>query len=74
LLEHFPLGLTTQEVTLLLTHGNDLPDRTGTERALLALVADGRAERQALGGDALWTVPGGQRVPSLALEDERQAV
>jgi 2-hydroxychromene-2-carboxylate isomerase len=74
LLEHFTLGLTTEEVTLLLTHGNDLPDRTSTERALLALVADGRAERQALGGDALWTVPGGQRVPSLALEDERQAV
>ena len=41
---------------------------------MLALVADGRAERQALGSDALWTVPGGQRVPSLALEDERQAV
>ncbi|HUY59784.1 MAG TPA: DsbA family protein [Solirubrobacteraceae bacterium] len=74
LLEHFSLGLTTQEVALLLTHGNDLTDRNGTERALLALVADERAERQALGGDALWTVPGGQRVPSLALEDERQAV
>ena len=74
LLEHFPLGLTTQEVALLLTHGNDEVDRPAAERALLALVADGRAERQALGGDALWTVPGGQRVPSLALEDERQAV
>jgi len=74
LFEHFPLGLTTEEVTLLLTHNNEEPDRPATERALLALVADGRAERQALGGDALWTVPGGQRVPSLALEDERQAV
>ena len=74
LLEHFPLGLTTEEVTLLLTHNNEEPDRPAAERALLALVADGRAERQALGGDALWTVPGGQRVPALELEDERQAV
>jgi predicted DsbA family dithiol-disulfide isomerase len=74
LLEHFPLGLTTQEVTLLMTDGNNLPDRTAAERALLALVADGRAECQALAGDALWTVPGGQRAPALALEDERQAV
>ncbi len=68
LLEHFPLGLTTQEVALLLTRGNDLPDRPGTERALLSLVAAGRAERQQLGGDALWTLPGGQRVPRLELE------
>jgi predicted DsbA family dithiol-disulfide isomerase len=74
LLEYFPLGLTTQEVALLLTSGNDLPDRPGTERNLLALVADGRAERQQLGGDALWTLPGGQRVPRLDLEGASASV
>jgi hypothetical protein len=74
LLEYFSYGLTTQEVAALLTVSNDLPDRPGAERALLGLVADGRAERHALGGDALWTVPGGQRAPRLAHEAERQAV
>jgi 2-hydroxychromene-2-carboxylate isomerase len=74
LLEFFPLGLTSQEVAALMTVSNDLPDRPGAERALLGLVAEGRAERHALGGDALWTVPGGQRPPRLAHEAERQAV
>jgi hypothetical protein len=55
LLEYFDLGLTTQEVAALMTHGNDRPDRVAAETALLALVAEGRAERHALGGDALWT-------------------
>jgi hypothetical protein len=54
LLEYFEFGLTTQEVAALLTHGNDRPDRTAAETALLALVDEGRAERQALGDDALW--------------------
>lgn len=74
LLEHFRLGLTTQEAAALLTQGNDLPDRRAAERALLELVSEGRAERHLLGDDALWTVPGGQRPPRLALEAERQAV
>ncbi len=65
LLEYFSFGLTTQEVALLLTAGNDLPDRHGAERALLALAVEGRAERHALGDDALWSVPGGQRPPRL---------
>lgn len=73
LLEHFGFGLATQEVAALMTVGNDLPDRLGAERALLALVADGRAQRHALGGDALWTVPGGQLPPRLADEAQRQA-
>jgi predicted DsbA family dithiol-disulfide isomerase len=72
LLEHFSFGLTTQEVAALLTHGNDLPDRVGAERALLELVAAGRAERHAVGGDALWTVPGGQRPPRLVAQDQAQ--
>jgi predicted DsbA family dithiol-disulfide isomerase len=66
LLEFFVSGLTTQEVAALLARNNELPDRAAAERALLALAAEGRAERQALGSDALWTLPGGQRAPSLA--------
>ena len=65
LLEYFDGGLTTQEVAALLVSGNDLPDRQAAERALLELVADGRAERHLLGDDALWSVPGGQRPPRL---------
>jgi 2-hydroxychromene-2-carboxylate isomerase len=55
LLERFPEGLTTQEVTALLVRGNDAPDRLGAERKLLQAVADGVARRAALGGDAVWT-------------------
>jgi hypothetical protein len=58
LLEFFDFGLTTQEVAALMTQGNDRPDRVAAERALLGLVAEGRAERQALGGDALWFAAG----------------
>jgi hypothetical protein len=54
LLEFFEFGLSTQEVAALMTHGNDRPDRAAAEAALLALVYEGRAVRQALGGDALW--------------------
>ncbi len=54
LLERFADGLTTQEVAALMTHGNDAVDRTGAERALLELLAEGRAVRQPLGNDALW--------------------
>ncbi|MCL2419387.1 MAG: DsbA family protein [Conexibacteraceae bacterium] len=68
LLEHFPLGLTTAEVAAVLAPNNALPDRAAAERALLELVAEGRAERQLLGGDALWTLPGGQRAPRLEAE------
>jgi predicted DsbA family dithiol-disulfide isomerase len=54
LLQRFGDGLTTQEVAALMTHGNDAPDRAAAEAALLGLVAEGRAVRQQLGGDALW--------------------
>jgi predicted DsbA family dithiol-disulfide isomerase len=57
LLEYFAFGLTTQEVAALMTDGNDRPDRRAAEDALLALLDDGRAERQALGDDALWMAP-----------------
>jgi hypothetical protein len=58
LLDYFKFGLTTQEIAALMTRGNDRPDRLATETALLALVADGRAERHALGDDALWSASG----------------
>jgi 2-hydroxychromene-2-carboxylate isomerase len=55
LLERFPRGLTTQEVAQLLTSGNDAPDRTEAEAAMLGLVAGGAAIRTQVGDDALWT-------------------
>jgi predicted DsbA family dithiol-disulfide isomerase len=54
LLEFFSDGVTTQEVAALLAKGNDAPDRTAAEVALLELVAAGEAVRVPLGDDALW--------------------
>jgi 2-hydroxychromene-2-carboxylate isomerase len=54
LLEHFPGGLTTQEVAQLLTRGNDAPDRAEAEVSMLRLVAAKSATRTPLGDDALW--------------------
>jgi protein-disulfide isomerase-like protein with CxxC motif len=54
LLEAFPDGLVTQEVAALLVRANEPPERGAAERALVGLVAEGRAERVALGDDALW--------------------
>jgi hypothetical protein len=54
LITAFPGGLTTQEVAQLLTRGNDAPDRTEAEVAMVRLVADGTATRKQLGDDALW--------------------
>ncbi len=54
LLARFPEGLTTQEVALLMTRGNDAVDRVAAERSLLELVAGGVASRSLLGDDALW--------------------
>jgi predicted DsbA family dithiol-disulfide isomerase len=54
LLERFEDGLTTQEVAALLARGNDLPDRTSAEEALIELVGAGRAVREPLGDDAVW--------------------
>lgn len=58
LLEYFEFGLATAEVAALLAEGNTPPDRAAAEAVLLELMADGRAERHPLGGDALWTAPG----------------
>jgi len=54
LLAVFPEGLTTQEVTQLLTRGNDAPNRLEAELAMLRLVAGGTATRTPVGDDALW--------------------
>jgi len=54
LLQRFGDGLTTQEVTALLTEGNDAPDRPAAEAALIELVASGDAVRRPFGDDALW--------------------
>ena len=54
LLDAFPDGLVTQEVAQVLAEGNDPPDRDGAERALVELVASGRAERRSIGDSALW--------------------
>lgn len=54
LLAEYPDGLTTQEIAALLAEGNDAPDRTAAETAMLELVFDGRAERVGLGDDAIW--------------------
>ena len=54
LLERFPAGLVTAEVAALLACGNDAPDPSAAEAALLRLAAQGRATRTPLGQDALW--------------------
>ena len=46
-----------------MTEGNDPTDRRAAELALIELVYEGRAERHPLGGDAVWTVPGGPTPP-----------
>lgn len=53
-LESEPDGLTTQEITAVLTAGNDEPDRAAAESALIELSAAGGARRIGVGDDALW--------------------
>jgi 2-hydroxychromene-2-carboxylate isomerase len=53
-LERFELGLTTAEVTAVMTSGLDAPDRRATEQALVELACAGAISRTALGDDALW--------------------
>ncbi len=54
----YPGGLTTQEVAAVTSDCNDLPDRTGTERRLLALLGERRVRRIAMGDDAVWLAAG----------------
>jgi hypothetical protein len=53
-LASFPGGLVTQEVAAIMAHNNALPDRPGTQAALIELVGAGAARRTPLGDDALW--------------------
>lgn len=53
-LERFPHGLTTREVATVMASRNDEPDDSAAAAELLKLVAEGRATREPLGGDALW--------------------
>jgi protein-disulfide isomerase-like protein with CxxC motif len=56
LLEHFPRGLTTAEVAMLLAHGSDpVPDREAANAMLTDFVATGKATRTPLGTDAMWS-------------------
>lgn len=54
LLERFEDGMTTHEVALALTEGNDAPDVPAAEVALLELVAEGTVTRTPLGDGAVW--------------------
>jgi 2-hydroxychromene-2-carboxylate isomerase len=53
-LERFPEGLVTQEIAAIMAAGNDPPDRSGAERALVELAGAREVRRTPLGGDALW--------------------
>jgi len=63
LLERFPYGLTTREVSAMLAPRNELPDDAGALAALVGLVAEGRATREPLGDDALWRPAQAPRPP-----------
>ncbi|MCW3032666.1 MAG: hypothetical protein JWM60_1011 [Solirubrobacterales bacterium] len=53
-LRRFPDGLVTQEVAAIMAEHNSSPDRAATERALIELLGEGAARREALADDALW--------------------
>jgi protein-disulfide isomerase-like protein with CxxC motif len=53
-LRAFPEGLVTQEVAAILTHNNQLPDRTAAESALIELLGEGAVRRTSVGDGALW--------------------
>lgn len=56
LLAHFPGGLTTAEIALLLAEGSDpTPDRDDAARILLELAESGRVARAVAGRDAVWS-------------------
>jgi len=50
----FPDGLTTAEVAAVMAPSNTPPDLDAAEDELIALAAAGRAQRVAVGHDALW--------------------
>ena len=50
----YPGGLSTQEVAAIMVDGNDVPDRAGTERALVELQGERKVTRIPMGDDAIW--------------------
>ncbi|HET8673622.1 MAG TPA: hypothetical protein VFL87_08305 [Thermoleophilaceae bacterium] len=54
LLRELPYGLSTREVALAMAARNDEPDDEAAVAALVELVAEGDAQREQLGDDALW--------------------
>ena len=54
LLARFPHGLCTQEVAVMMAGNLVEVDRAGAEDALIRLLGEGRAVREALGDDAIW--------------------
>lgn len=68
LLERFPDGLTTAEIAALLALGPDyIADLEAAERAMVKLVADGRATREPAGNDWSWrSADARTRVPAPA--------
>lgn len=54
LLERFPHGLATREISLTLAARNEEPDDDAALAALTSLLADGEVVREPLGNDALW--------------------
>jgi 2-hydroxychromene-2-carboxylate isomerase len=54
LLARFPGGLCTQEVAVMMAGNLVEVDRAGAEDALIRLLGEGRAVREALGDDAIW--------------------
>ena len=53
-LERVPEGVTTAEAAAVMAPPLMDPDRDAAEDALIALAAEGRAEKLPLGDDALW--------------------
>jgi 2-hydroxychromene-2-carboxylate isomerase len=57
-LERFPYALSTREVSTVLAGHDEAPDDDAATSALLDLVGEGAAERQAFGTGALWRLAG----------------
>jgi 2-hydroxychromene-2-carboxylate isomerase len=57
-LERFPDGVTTAEVAAVMTRPLSDVDTAAAEDSLIALAAEGRAEKVPLGNDALWRAAG----------------
>ncbi|MEX1219726.1 MAG: hypothetical protein WEB05_04990 [Solirubrobacterales bacterium] len=53
-LAFYPGGLSTQEVTAIMTSGNNPPERQSTEKQLVSLLGENRIRRIAMGSDAIW--------------------